>query len=91
MNSRGIEWHGLTEEAKPGAVHEARLSGPNVEAHVHRQRHWTAEEIGDALEATGLRRLAALGQSEGDGEILLSDTPDEEKEFKVIYIVAHAR
>lgn len=90
MNSRGIEWQGLTEEAERGAVHEARLSGPNVEAHVHRQRHWTAEEIRDALEATGLRRLAALGQSEGDGEILLSDPPDEDEEFKVIYIVAHA-
>jgi SAM-dependent methyltransferase len=90
MNSRGIEWHGLTEEATPGAVHEARLSGPNVEAHVHRQRHWPAEEIRAALEANGLQVLAALGQSEGEGEILLTDPPDEEKEFKVIYIVAHA-
>jgi SAM-dependent methyltransferase len=90
MNSRGIEWRGLTEEAKPGAVHEARLSGPNVEAHVHRQRHWRAEEIRAALEANGLRCLAALGQSEGDGEIILSDPPDEEREAKVIYIVAHA-
>jgi SAM-dependent methyltransferase len=90
MNSRGIEWRGLSEEAKPGAVYEARLSGPNVEAHVHRQRHWTAEEVREALEANGLRCRAALGQSEGDGEIVLSDPPDEEKEFKVIYIVAHA-
>lgn len=90
MNSRGIEWRGLTEEATPGAVYEARLSGPNVEAHVHRQRHWTAEEITAALAANGLRCLAALGQSEGEGEILLTDPPDEEKEFKVIYIVAHA-
>lgn len=90
MNSRGYEWRGLTEKATPGAVHEARLSGPNVETHVHRQRHWTAEEIKAALEANGLRCLATLGQSEEDGKVLLSDPPDEEKEIKVIYIVARA-
>lgn len=90
MNTRGFEWRGLTEDVKPGAVYEARLSGSNVETHVHRQRHWRAEEIRAALEANDLRCLAALGQSEGDGEILLSDPPDEEKELKVIYIVAHA-
>lgn len=90
MNSRGYEWRGLSEEAKPGAVYEARLSGPNVEAHVHRQRHWPAEEIRAALEANGLRVLAALGQSEEDGKVLLSDPPDEDKEFKVIYIAAPA-
>jgi len=90
MNSRGFEWRSLTEQAVPGAVHEARLSGSRVETHVHRQRHWTAEEIRAALGANGLRVLAALGQSERDGEVLLSDPPDEDQEFKVIYIVAHA-
>ncbi len=90
MNSRGFEWRGLTETAMPGTVHEARLSGPKVETHVHRQRHWTDEEIRAALEANGLQVLAALGQSESEGQILLSDPPDEDKELKVIYIVAHA-
>lgn len=88
MNSRGFEWRGLTERATPGTVHEARLSGPKVEAHVHRQRHWTAEEIRAALAANGLEILAALGQSEENGRILLADPADEEKAFKVIYIVA---
>lgn len=90
MNSRGYEWRGLTEEAKRGGVYEARLSGPHFETHLHRQRHWAAEEIGSALAATGLRCLAALGQGEGGGEILLSDPPDEEQEFKVVYVVTHA-
>lgn len=87
MNSRGIQWRGLTEKATPGGVHEARLSGPNVESHVHRQRHWPAREIRAALEANGLRSLATLGQTEREGEILLSDPPDEDTEFKVIYVV----
>lgn len=90
MNSRGIEWRGLTKEAKPGTVHEARLSGPNIETHVHRQRHWMAAEIKGALEATGLCCLAALGQSEEEGKVVLSAPPDEEREAKVVYIVAHA-
>ncbi|MGN6816544.1 MAG: class I SAM-dependent DNA methyltransferase [Solirubrobacterales bacterium] len=87
MNSRGMKWRGLTEEARPGGVHEARLSGPTVESHVHRQRHWLAHEIRSALEVNGLRCIAILGQTEGEGEILLSDPPDEDTEFKVIYVV----
>jgi len=90
MNSRGFEWRGLTEQAMPGTVHEARLSGFKVETHVHRQRHWTAEEIKAALKANGLQVLAALGQSEENGRILLADPADEDKELKVVYIVAHA-
>jgi SAM-dependent methyltransferase len=90
MNSRGFEWRGLTEKATPGIVHEARLSGSRVDMHVHRQRHWTAEEIRAALAANGLQALAALGQSEENGRILLADPADEEKAFKVIYIVAPA-
>jgi SAM-dependent methyltransferase len=91
MDDRGWEWRGLTEEAKPGIVYEARLSGRDVETHLHRQRHWTAEEVKGALEASGLRCLAALGQREEDGRILLSDAADEERDHKVIYIAAHRR
>jgi SAM-dependent methyltransferase len=80
------EWRGLTTEAKPGGVFEARLSGPGVETHVHRQRHWPPDQVRAALEASGLRCPAALGQREADGRVLLSAEPDEERDDKVIYI-----
>jgi SAM-dependent methyltransferase len=84
----GWAWQGLSEEAKPGMVYEATLSAPGVEEHMHRQRHWTAEQIEAALEASGLRSLAVLGQSEGDEGVLLTEPPDEERDAKVIYIAA---
>lgn len=89
MGTRGWEWCGLTDAAEPGIVYEARLSGRDVEAHLHRQRHWTAEQVREALKASGLQLVAALGQREEDGRIVLSDTPDEERDHKVVYIAAH--
>jgi SAM-dependent methyltransferase len=84
----GWEWQGLTDSDAPGTVFEARLSGNDIETHVHRQRHWTAEQVRGALEASGLRCLAALGQREGEGGVVLSDPPDEERDHKVIYIAS---
>ncbi|MGN6255672.1 MAG: class I SAM-dependent DNA methyltransferase [Solirubrobacterales bacterium] len=90
MSARGLEWRGLGDEPKPGGIHEAHLSGREVEPHVHRQRHWRDEEIEAALEANGLRCLATLGMSEEDDRIILSEVPDEERDYKVVYIAAHA-
>lgn len=88
VDAGGGEWHGLTEVAEPGIVFEARLSSTDLEAHIHRQRHWTPGQIKDALEASGLRCIAALGQREEDGTILLSPESDEERDAKIIYVVA---
>lgn len=81
-----LKWDGLSGEAKPGMVFEARLSGPGMEANTHRQRHWTTEQIEAALEASGLRCLAVLGQREEGMRVLLSEQPDEERDAKVIYV-----
>jgi len=85
----GLEWRGLTEDSKPGGIYEASLSGEGVETHVHRQRHWPIDRVKEALEASGLRCLAALGQSEEGGEVLLSEQPDEERDAKIVYVAAH--
>jgi SAM-dependent methyltransferase len=89
MEERGLEWHGLTDDAQSGGIFEARLSGQGVEPHVHRQRHWSTEQVKESLEASGLRCVAALGQREEGERILLSEPPDEERDAKVIYIAAH--
>ncbi|MGN6587525.1 MAG: methyltransferase domain-containing protein [Solirubrobacterales bacterium] len=90
MSEGGWEWRGLSEGAEPGGFFEARLSGRGAEPHVHRQRHWPVEQMTAALEASGLGCLAALGQREEDGRVLLSDEPDEERDSKVVYIAAVA-
>lgn len=90
MNAGDLEWEGLSSEVQPGFLFEARLSGRGVKAHIHRQRHWTGEQIKAALDKSGLRLLAALGQQEEDGQILLVDTPDETRDPKIIYIATAA-
>jgi SAM-dependent methyltransferase len=90
MNERGWQWRGLSEEAKPGAVHEAELSGEGVETHVHRQRHWRTEEVREALESSGLRLLTVLGQHEEGSRIILAEPPDEARDYKLVYIAAAA-
>ncbi len=90
VDERGWEWRGLSEKAEPEGLYEARFSGQDVESHVHRQRHWPVEQIRAALEAAGLRCLAALGQREEGGRVLLSDSPDEERDSKVVYVAAPA-
>jgi SAM-dependent methyltransferase len=82
----GWRWRGLTDEVRPGGTYEGRFSGRGVETHVHRQRHWSSEQIRGALEAANLHCLAALGQREEGGRVLLAETADEERDAKVVYI-----
>lgn len=88
MSSSGWEWRGLTDTSKVGPIYEAQLSGQGVEPQRHRQRYWTPGQIEAALEAAGLRCLAALGQREVGGRVALSDAPDEELDAKVIYVAS---
>lgn len=90
MSARGWDWAGLNESVDRKAVFEARLSGDGVEAHVHRQRHWTPEQVEGALGACGLRRLTAIGQREEDMQVLLETPFDEDRDSKVIHVAARA-
>ncbi len=91
MRDRGLEWRGLAKKTEPEAIYEAHISGRGIEGHVHRQRHWTPRQVAEALERSGLRCLAALGQREEKGRVLLSDQPDEDRDAKIIYVASHLR
>jgi SAM-dependent methyltransferase len=90
IGAGGLQWRGLVDEPRPGMVYEARVSGEGVEPHLHRQRHWTPDQALEALEDSGLSCLAALGQREERGRIVLSDTPDQERDHKIVYVATHA-
>jgi SAM-dependent methyltransferase len=90
MSARGWDWHGLNETVERGATYEARLSGQGVEQHVHRQRHWTPEQVDAALEAADLRPLAASGQHEENLQVILESPVDEKRDSKIIHIAAAA-
>ncbi|HEU5252182.1 MAG TPA: class I SAM-dependent methyltransferase [Solirubrobacterales bacterium] len=86
MSRAKWRWGGMGHALAPGGIFEAELSGEGVQSHIHRQRHWPQEQVKNALEASGLECLAALGQREEGTTILLDETPDEERDAKVIYI-----
>lgn len=93
LDERGVKnwrWSGATEKVESGGIFEARLTGLDVETHLHRQRHWQPERMVDALEATGLQALAVLGQREEPDRVLLEDQPDEKRDRKVLYVASHA-
>lgn len=90
LKERGWGWVGLTTDPKPGGTFEAELSGRGVEGpSIHRERHWQPGQIKEAMEATGLRCLAVLGQREDEKGIHLDPEPDEQRHYKLIYIGGH--
>lgn len=90
MSARGWDWHGLNETVERGATYEARLSGQGVEQHVHRQRHWTPEQVEVALESCGLRSVVMIGQREEDWQVILESPADEDRDSKIVNIAARA-
>lgn len=79
-------WAGQTDRVEPGGVFEAEVSGGDVPAHVHRERHWDEGAIERALEAAGLKRLGALGQYDDGKAVAMTEPPDQWRDHKVIYI-----
>lgn len=79
-------WVGQEDVVEPGKVFEAVVSGGGIEPHSHRERHWTEEQIREAMENAGLELLTTLGQREVDAKVLLEQPPDEQQHYKVIYI-----
>ncbi len=91
MSARGWRWDGLSGDVEPGGTFQARLSGDGVAAHLHRERHHTAEQVQEAMETAGLQLLTALGQQEVGEGVELVEPPDESRDHKVIYIGRAAR
>jgi SAM-dependent methyltransferase len=92
-NSRTVEYEGRSwtwraaGEVDP-AVFETRIEGEDVETGVHRQHFRSEPEVRKAMESAGLTCLAAVSMTEVDGEVVLHDPPDEDHDYKVIYIGA---
>jgi SAM-dependent methyltransferase len=76
-------WRGLGAE---GPFWEAELSGPGVPTHRHRERHRPVAEVQAAMLDAGLVRVAAMGQYEGDGPLVIADDWDEDRDQKIIHV-----
>jgi hypothetical protein len=85
VNGQTLVWKGLMsgKEIAPGSINEARFQGDDPElTHVHRQRHFTKEEVLTAAEEADLRLLGLYGEREGD----LSPGVDEDSDTKSVYV-----
>jgi SAM-dependent methyltransferase len=90
VTDRDWKWEGRTSKFEPGGLFETLLSGREVEPHVHRQRHWPGGQLRAALASAGLRCRAVLGQREEAGRLILSSSPDENRDAKVLYFASLA-
>jgi SAM-dependent methyltransferase len=85
---RRFVWRGQmsAEDVTPGSVSEARFEAEGEEdlAHVHRQRHFAECEVLAAVDTTGLRCVAVLGELDG----ALEPGLDERVHTKAVYICA---
>ena len=83
-------WRGVGEVEGETAVFETRIEGDDIDPIVHRERFRPEAEVREAMAGAGLECLAALGMQEIDGKVVLSDPPDEARDYKVVYIGAMA-
>jgi SAM-dependent methyltransferase len=87
QNGRQMVWKGkLTpEEVAPGVFAEASFEevGAEGSAHVHRQRHFSREEVEGAFDRVGLKLVALYGEQDGDLTLGL----DENLHTKAVYLV----
>lgn len=79
-------WSGKGEVAQ--SVFEAEITGDLIEPIKQLERFRSAPEVQGAMQAVGLRILATFGMSEANGEVVLSDPPDERRDYKVVFIGA---
>jgi ubiquinone/menaquinone biosynthesis C-methylase UbiE len=90
QNGRRFTWQGLmsAREVQPGSINEARFEaeGEAGSAHVHRQRHFTEDEVVEAVSRAGLQSLGIVGELDGD----LHRDLDEEIHTKAVYLLAAA-
>jgi SAM-dependent methyltransferase len=85
-NERKFVWKGRLspEEVTPGVFAEASFEevGTEGSAHVHRQRHFSREEVEAAFEKVGLECIAVYGEEDG----ALSPGLDENRHTKAVYL-----
>jgi SAM-dependent methyltransferase len=87
MGDQRLNWRGIGDSAEPGAIFEAEVFGDSFPTHLHRERHWTRDDVLSAFDAVGLECLGEVGHDEVEGEgIVFNQTPDEERDHRVIYV-----
>jgi len=81
-------WQGMGESDRPPPTFRAQISGDSIDSITIEERHFSRREVEAALEAAGLECRAVLGQLEANGEVVLSEQPDDERDNKFVYVAS---
>lgn len=83
-------WRGIGEVGGDPTRFESRIEGDGIETISHQERFRTESEVRDAMQSAGLECRAVLGMEEVGNEVVLSEPPDDDRHYKIIYIGAKA-
>lgn len=87
----GSRWTWTGKGEVSPSIFEAHLAGDGIDEPIQQLERFRPEaEVLDAMRAAGLEPLAALGMSERDGEVVLTSPPDEDRDYKLVFIGAAA-
>lgn len=81
-------WQGMGESDRPPPTFRAQISGSSIDPITIEERHFSQHEVESALEEAGLERRAVFGQREANGEVVLSEQPEDERDSKFIYVAS---
>lgn len=89
VEHRGSQWVWTGRGEVAPSIFEAEISGDRLAAPIrHLERFRSEREVREAMRAAGVELLAVLGMSEAGDEILLSTPPDDERDYKLVFIGA---
>ncbi|HEU5063937.1 MAG TPA: class I SAM-dependent methyltransferase [Solirubrobacterales bacterium] len=88
VEHRGSRWVWTGRGEVEPSIFEAEIVGDRLEPIRHLERYRSEREVLEAMRATGIEPLAALGMSEEGGEVVLADLPDEGLHYKLVFIGA---
>jgi SAM-dependent methyltransferase len=87
VHYRGSRWTWTGRGEVAPSVFEAEIAGDRLDEPIrHLERFRSEQEVLEAMQAAGIEPLAALGMSEGEGEVQLSVPPDERRHYKLVFI-----
>ena len=88
VEHEGSRWRWTGRGEVEPSIFETEISGDRIEPIKQLERFRPEGEVLEAMQAAGLRTVAAYGMSEANGVVELSTPPDEDRDYKLVFIGA---
>lgn len=88
VEHEGSRWRWTGRGEVEPRIYETEITGDRIEPIRQLERFRPEGEVLEAMQAAGLRTLAAYGMSEANGVVELSTPADEDRDYKLVFIGA---